>query len=80
MKLPFHQGQLCLNICVFQTHLVLVIKYVILCYIDEEALIPVTMWVVCDLETPEGRDLLYSAIKRLVRYRLLGYRALFKII
>ncbi|XP_069103600.1 UDP-glucose:glycoprotein glucosyltransferase 1-like [Argopecten irradians] len=32
---------------------------------DEDMLRPVTMWVVCDLETPEGRDLLYSALKQL---------------
>ena len=33
---------------------------------DEETLIPVTLWVVCDVETPEGRELLYSAIRQLV--------------
>ncbi|XP_021356134.1 UDP-glucose:glycoprotein glucosyltransferase 1-like isoform X2 [Mizuhopecten yessoensis] len=32
---------------------------------DEDMLRPVTMWVVCDLETAEGRDLLYSALKQL---------------
>ncbi|XP_078310602.1 UDP-glucose:glycoprotein glucosyltransferase 1-like [Crassostrea virginica] len=32
---------------------------------DEETLIPVTLWVVCDVETPEGRELLYSAIRQL---------------
>ncbi|XP_062620063.1 UDP-glucose:glycoprotein glucosyltransferase 1-like [Saccostrea cucullata] len=32
---------------------------------DEESLFPVTVWVVCDLETPKGRELLYSAIKQL---------------
>ncbi|XP_060085960.1 UDP-glucose:glycoprotein glucosyltransferase 1-like [Ylistrum balloti] len=32
---------------------------------EENMLRPVTMWVVCDLETPEGRDLLYSALKQL---------------
>ncbi|XP_076453817.1 UDP-glucose:glycoprotein glucosyltransferase 1-like isoform X2 [Babylonia areolata] len=30
---------------------------------DEEAVRAVSLWVVCDLETPEGRDLMYSAIK-----------------
>lgn len=30
---------------------------------DEEAVRAVSMWVVCDLETPEGRELMYSAIK-----------------
>ena len=33
---------------------------------DEETLIPVTLWVVCDVETSEGRELLYSAIRQLV--------------
>lgn len=33
---------------------------------DEESLTPVTVWVVCDVETPKGRELLYSAIRQLV--------------
>ncbi|KAL5004908.1 hypothetical protein ScPMuIL_018364 [Solemya velum] len=32
---------------------------------DEETVRAVTMWIVCDLETPIGRDLLYSALKNL---------------
>ncbi|XP_065924355.1 UDP-glucose:glycoprotein glucosyltransferase 1 isoform X1 [Magallana gigas] len=32
---------------------------------DEESLTPVTVWVVCDVETPKGRELLYSAIRQL---------------
>lgn len=33
---------------------------------DEESLTPVTVWVVCDVETPKGRELLYSTIRQLV--------------
>lgn len=33
---------------------------------DEESLTPVTVWVVCDVETPKGRELLYSAMRQLV--------------
>ncbi|KAL3846980.1 hypothetical protein ACJMK2_017920, partial [Sinanodonta woodiana] len=32
---------------------------------ESENLHGVTMWIVCDLETPHGRDLLYNALKRL---------------
>ncbi|XP_056004849.1 UDP-glucose:glycoprotein glucosyltransferase 1-like isoform X3 [Ostrea edulis] len=32
---------------------------------DEDSLHPVTVWVVCDVETPQGRELLYSAIRQL---------------
>lgn len=35
---------------------------------DEESLTPVTVWVVCDVETPKGRELLYSAIRQLVSF------------
>ncbi|KAK7090839.1 UDP-glucose:glycoprotein glucosyltransferase 1-like isoform X2 [Littorina saxatilis] len=31
---------------------------------DEDSVRPVSIWVVCDLETAEGRDLMYSAIKQ----------------
>jgi len=33
----------------------------------DEGMQSVTMWVVCDLESKEGRELLYSAMKHLVR-------------
>ena len=35
---------------------------------DEESVRSVTLWVVADVETVEGRDLMYSAIKHAVSY------------
>ncbi|CAH1780753.1 unnamed protein product [Owenia fusiformis] len=32
---------------------------------DEESIRSMTTWVVCDVETPEGRELMYSAIKQM---------------
>ena len=36
---------------------------------DEDSVRAVSLWVVCDLETVEGRDLMYSAIKQAVSYK-----------
>ena len=40
---------------------------------DEDSVRAISLWVVCDLETVEGRDLMYSAIKQAVSYGFTSY-------